>query len=92
MKKDVFVLIGQNGIIGDNVKNAHVFQAVYDTVAKKYDSVDDESCCGKMARVRKTTAQNLGEWPDAITVLAETQRDGKAEICGQCVATFYSND
>lgn len=90
MKKDVFVLIGPDSIDGDNVQNSHVFQAVYDTVTEKH-KINEPSCCGNMTLARNPKGKDIGEWGAAITTLAEYQKAGKAEICGQCVATFYSN-
>lgn len=90
MRKDVFALIDPGSIIGDNVQNYHVFQAVYETSTKEYVSMEQDSCCGKMTRKKNPKVYNLGVKKDAITKLAELQRDEEAEICGQCVATFYA--
>lgn len=97
---DTDLIVGKDG--GKNIRNAHVFDAHYDNDEGKVKKLARRSRCNARTRLTvtkenrtytnyKLLAKNNDE-ERARRLLAELQSEFEYEICGQCVATFYSSD
>ena len=95
-KADGYLAISKNLIVGfedGNINNTHIFDCSCNCFTGEW-SVRRTSRCGNVNRknLNKTCVQYITSPADDIRELAkQIENEGKSTVCGQCVATLYTD-
>ncbi len=91
-----YIFVRPEYIIGDHPQNIHIFACYFDPSAKTY-TFSNLSLCRKAVLASKFSAcrRAVGNTDQeamacARLMAAELQNEGE-EVCGQCIATLYSD-
>lgn len=98
-KKNNFALVAPEFIDAENAQNHHLFEGHYNTITRQFEPLGKESCCGKCrctssseyARISYLDCTCEEARKKAREVVKRFEDNGK-RVCGQCVATLYSDD
>jgi len=91
-REAAFFLLTPENIQGENIRNAHIFDGVYDPVSGKWFFASDSSRCGKvyMEDEGVSAVRNI-DAKDFCRELVDGH-NREYDVCGLCMATFFSDD
>lgn len=100
MKKKINIaLVAPKFIDAEDAQNYHLFEGHYNPITKQFVQSGKASCCGKCrctssseyARISYLDCTCEEARKKAREVVKRFEDNGK-RVCGQCVATLYSDD
>ena len=100
MKKKINIaLVAPEFIDAQDAQNHHLFEGYYNPITRQFDPSGKESCCGKCrctssseyARISYLDCTCEEARKKAREVVKRFEDNGK-RVCGQCVATLYSDN
>lgn len=93
-----YAFVAPQKINAENAQNFHIFEGHYDPIQKQFVSSDDKSCCGKCKCTSSSDYARVCELDDTYEVARKKARevakgfeDRGKKVCGQCVATLFSD-
>jgi len=91
-RQAAFFLVTPENIQGENIRNAHVFDGLHEIASGKWFFTSDSSRCGKvyMEEEGVSTVRNINDKDFCRELI--NGHNIEYDVCGLCMATFFSDD
>lgn len=97
MTKFKYAFVAPKYIDGENAQNYHIFKGLTDPRNGNFIASNGKSCCGKCHCTSPSAYETVFLSPNEdllmkVRKIAKWHEDRGEKVCGQCVATLFSDD